>query len=229
MRKFESYLQSLDVFTIPSKMNKTFLDKSKVYRYIERIAMVSSGGDNLTPSSRQVVEWMNKIQDWNPKFFTLSHIPEKYLIFASKFLRLVIIARMTEAPDLASAYHLKLRDAYDTEDMLKNPQVLRRSEEHLATLLNEVEMQLNGTSYLAGEEFSLADVMLVPVLARLMVLNLEDEYINSRRNLAEYWNMVKQRPSYKKVIGRYFNGQNRYKTLLKTWLILRIRSILKRY
>ncbi|KAM7518769.1 hypothetical protein LguiB_017731 [Lonicera macranthoides] len=98
---------------------------------------------------------------------------------------------MIEAPDLASVYHLKLREAYETEDMLKNPKVLRQSEEHLAKLLDEVEMQLNETSYFAGEELNLADVMLMPVLAQLMVLNLEKEYINSLPNLADYWKMVK--------------------------------------
>lgn len=201
----------------------------EIIQYIERIAMVSSGGANLIVSSREVVEWMHKIQEWNPKFFTLSHVPEKYRMFVSKFVRRVVIARMAESPDLASAYHRKLRDAYETEDKLRNLEVLRRNEEHLARLLDEVEAKLSETSYLAGDEFTLADVMLIPVLARLVLLKLEDEYINSRPNVAEYWSVVQQRPSYKKVIGRYFNGWNRYKTLIKTWCFVRIRSALKRY
>jgi glutathione S-transferase len=172
---------------------------------------------------------MQKIQDWNPKFFTLSHIPEKYRFYVSKFIRRVVISRMAEYPDLAGAYHQKLREAYVTEDKLKNQDVLRRSKEHLIRLLDEVETQLNETEYVAGEEFSMADAMLIPVLARLVLLNLEDEYISSRPNIAKYWIWVQQRPSYKKVIGKYFDGWRRYKTLIKTWCFVRIRSMLKRY
>ncbi|KAK9289659.1 hypothetical protein L1049_007817 [Liquidambar formosana] len=131
--------------------------------------------------------------------FSLSHVPEKYRLFVSKFIRRVIIARMAESPDLASAYHSKLRDAYDTEDKLRNLDVLKRSKEHLVRLLDEVETKLSETAYLAGEEFTMADVMLIPVLARLVLLNLEDEYIGSRPKIAEYWNVIQQRPSYKKV------------------------------
>uniref|UniRef100_A0A2P2K556 Glutathione S-transferase TCHQD isoform X2 n=1 Tax=Rhizophora mucronata TaxID=61149 RepID=A0A2P2K556_RHIMU len=172
---------------------------------------------------------MEKIQKWNPKFFTLSHVPEKYRRTVSKFIRRVVIARLAESPELASAYHQKLKDAYKTEDKLKAPQVLKRSKEHLIKLLDEIEAKLNETTYLAGEEFSMADVMLIPVLARLVLLDLEDEYISSRPNIARYWVSVQHRPSYRKVIGKYFNGWRKYRTLTKTWCFVRFRSLLRRY
>ncbi|KAL2894004.1 Glutathione S-transferase TCHQD [Bienertia sinuspersici] len=201
----------------------------EIIQYIERIAAVSSIGDDMKLSSREVLEWIHKIQEWNPKYFTLSHVPEKHRLYVSKFLRQVIIARMAEYPDLASAYHLRLRDAYDTEEKLTDPEVIRSSEEHLVRLLDEVETQLNQTSYLAGEEFTMADVMLIPILARLMLLNLENEYLINRPNIADYWRMVQQRPSYKKVVGKYFDGWRRQKTLAKTWCFIRMRNLLKKY
>lgn len=201
----------------------------EIIQYVERIALVSSGGDGVSISSREVVEWMQKIQDWNPKFFTLSHIPAKYRVYVSRFLRRVVIARMAESPHLAGAYHQKLREEYETEDKLKNPEVVQQDKEHLIRLLDEVERQLHETAYLAGEEFSMADVMLIPVLARLMLLDLEKEYISSRPRIAEYWVLMQQRPCYKRVIGKYFDGWRRYKTLTKTWCLVRMRSMLKRY
>ncbi|XP_055960131.1 glutathione S-transferase TCHQD isoform X2 [Mercurialis annua] len=204
-------------------------DTIEIILYIERIAVVSVGADESSFSTREVVEWMHKIQQWNPKYFTLSCIPKKYRMTVSKFLRRVVIARMAESPDLASAYHRKLKQAYETEDKLKNQEVVRRSKEHLIRLLDEVETQLNEASYLTGEEFSMADAMLIPVLARLVLLNLEDEYLNSRPNIAEYWILVQQRPSYRKVIGKYFNGWRKYKTLIKTWSFVRFRSLLRKY
>ncbi|XVF39251.1 hypothetical protein PTKIN_Ptkin01aG0020300 [Pterospermum kingtungense] len=204
-------------------------DAIEIILYIERIAVVSVGNHGIAFSSEEVIEWMRKVQEWNPKYFTLSHIPNKYRLFASKFIRKVVIARMAESPGLASAYHSKLREAYETEEKLKNPDVQKRSKDHLVQLLDEVETKLNETTYLVGDEFTMADVMLIPVLARLVLLNLEDEYINCRPNIAEYWSLVQKRPSYKKVIGKYFNGWRKRKTLMKTWCILHIRNWLKRY
>lgn len=201
----------------------------EIIQYVERIAVVSSGGDNIICSSREVIEWMQKIQEWNPKFLTLAHIPEKYRDYVSKFIRRVIIARMAEFPDLAAAYHNKLKEAYETEEKLKNPDVLERDKERLTRLLDEVETQLNETAYLVGEEFTMADVMLIPVLSRLVLLNLEDEYISTRPNISEYWILVQQRPSYEKVIGKHFNGWRKYKTLIKTWCFVRVRTMLRRF
>ncbi|KAG6435910.1 hypothetical protein SASPL_100791 [Salvia splendens] len=204
-------------------------DTIEIIQYIERIAMVSCGGEESSLSSGDVVEWIYKIQQWNPKLFTLSHVPPKYHLTVSKFLRRVIIARMAECPDLASAYHRKLKEAYDTEDKLKDPETLRRSEEHLERILDEADEKLSDTTYLLGEEFTLADVVFIPVLSRLVLLNLEDKYIATRPNLAEYWNLVKKRPSYRKVIGKNFDGWRRHYTLFKTWCFVRIRSLLKHY
>ncbi|KAK7301438.1 hypothetical protein RJT34_12302 [Clitoria ternatea] len=200
-----------------------------IIQYIERIAVVSAGAESISAASREVIEWMQRIQEWDPKLFTLFQIPEKYRLYVSKFIRRVVIARMSESPELASDYHRKLREAYETEEKLKEAEVLRRSKEDLVRLLDEVERQLSETPFLAGQEFTMADVMLIPVLARLELLDLEKEYIVGRPNIAEYWLLVQQRPSYKKVIGKYFNGWRKHKTLLKTWCLVRIRTLLKRY
>lgn len=82
-----------------------------------------------------------------------------------------------------------IREAYDTEDKIKAHGALGRSKDHLLRLLDEAETKLDGgdeCSRLAGNEFSMADVILVPVLARFSRLDLEDEYISSRKNHGEY-------------------------------------------
>ena len=111
----------------------------------------------IQPVNTEVHEWMQKVDGWNPKIFTLTHTPVKYRAFVSKFIRRVLISRMAEAPDLASMYHVKLRDAYETEDRLKDPDTMQQCEEELSKLLDDVESQLNKTKYLAGDEFLLAD------------------------------------------------------------------------
>ncbi|XP_051139161.1 glutathione S-transferase TCHQD [Andrographis paniculata] len=205
-------------------------DTVEIIKYIERIAMVSAGGDESSLSGGEVIEWIRKIQQWNPKYFTLAHIPPKHRLAVTKFLRRVIIARMAECPDLASAYHRKLKEAYDTEEKLSDPQVLRRSEAHLEQILDEAENRLRETAYLVGEEFSLADMAFVPLLSRLSLLKLEETYIVEKRpNLAKYWKKVQKRPSYRKVIGRNFHGWRRHRMVMKTWFYVQIRTLLKHY
>lgn len=196
-------------------------------RYIDRLTISLNGEDK--PINTEVMEWMQKIEGWSSKIFTLSHAPDKYRQFVSKFVRRVAIARMAEAPDLASAYHVKLREAYDIEDKLKDPDIVKQSEEKLARLLDDAEMQLNETKYLAGDEFTMADSMFVPVLACITLLDLEEEFINSRPKIAEYYSLVKHRPSYKVVIGKYFSGWRKHRTFLKTLFFLGIRSMFSRY
>jgi large subunit ribosomal protein L11e len=144
---------SLPVFQNGSHIIYKTID---IIQYIERIAVVSAGYEDISSSRSEVIAWMKKIQEWDPKYFSLSHIPEKYRVYVSKFIRRVVIARMSDAPELAGAYHRKLREAYQTEEKLKDPDVLRRTREHLGTLLDEAERQLSETPYLAGEEFTMA-------------------------------------------------------------------------
>ncbi|KAK8948587.1 Glutathione S-transferase TCHQD [Platanthera zijinensis] len=198
-----------------------------MFRYIERVAVSLNGGDSTI--SEEIMLWMQQIEEWNPKFFTLSHVPNKYRLFISKFVRRVVIARMAEAPDIASVYHVKLREAYETEDKLKDPDIVKQSVEKLTALLDEAETRLKETKYLAGDEFTLADSMFIPLLVRLTLLNLEKEFIFVRPRLAEYHNIVKQRSSYKVVIGRYFSGWRKYKTLMKTICFLCIRNMFRKY
>lgn len=195
--------------------------------YIDRL-LVSLDGKNSSITA-EVKEWMLKIEAWNPKIFTLAHIPSKYRLFVSKFIRRVVIARMSECPDLASVYHVKLRAAYEIEDKLKNPDIVKQSEEQLVKLLDDAEMQLHETTYLAGDEFSLSDSMFVPVLARLTLLNLDEEYISCRPKIAEYYELVKHRSSYKKVIGKHFSGWRKYRMLLKTLCFLSFRTVFRKY
>ncbi|GER49148.1 glutathione S-transferase family protein [Striga asiatica] len=204
-------------------------DTIEIIQYIDRIAMVSSGFNGPTLDSPETTNWIQKIQQWNSEYFTLSHLPAKYRLSASKFLRRVIIARMAECPELASAYHERLKEAYETEEKLKDSEILTRSRVQLERILDEAEVQLKEKKYLVGESFTLADVVFVPVLSRLAVLELEEKYIETRPNVAEYWGLVRERPSYGKVIGKYFDGWRRHKTLFKTWCFVKMRSLLKQY
>ncbi|KAJ0973175.1 hypothetical protein J5N97_021134 [Dioscorea zingiberensis] len=164
-----------------------------IIQYIDRLAVSLSGEVNVS-GEEKIIEWMQKIDGWNPKMFTLSHIPDKYRKFS---------------PDLASSYHMKLRDAYETEDKLKDPDTVQESEEKLVRILGDAEMQLNET--------------------KITLLNLEEEYINCRPNITAYYKLVKHRASYKVVIGKHFSGWRKHRMLLKTLCFICIRILFRGY
>lgn len=193
------------------------------------MAALSSGGEYNANVSDSLLSWMQKIQDWEPTIFTLSRVPNKFRLFVCKFLRRVIIARMAEAPDMASSYHIKLREAYQFEDLLKDPKQPAMSEEQLFSLLDCVEDKLKESRYLSGDEFGLVDYLFIPILARIKLLNLVEVYIDSRPNVAHYWSIVQLRPSYKAVIGRYFTGWRKYTTLMRTFCFVGLRTVFRRY
>jgi len=136
---------------------------------------------------------------------------------------------MAESPDFAREYHLKLRDAYATEEQLKDQDAVNQSKEQLINLLDDADNQLAESTYLLGEEFSMADAMFVPILARIEVLNKGDEYISSRTHLSDYWIRVKKRPSYHAVIGKYFSGWRKFRTLYSTYCVVWVRNLFRRY
>lgn len=177
----------------------------------------------------KLLEWMKKVTEWSPKLFTLSHIPYKLRRYFSRFKRRVVIARMASNPELSSKYRVKLHNAYATEELLENPEAVTANKQQLIDLLDASESQLASTEYLAGGSFTMADVVFIPLLARMELLSVENEYINSRSHLSEYWAKMKQRPTYHTVIGRYFSGLNKYKTLLTTALNIGFRDLFRRY
>lgn len=188
-------------------------DTLPILQYIDSINE-PLGGDAV--DREKMLVWMRWIDLWNPKLFTLRHVPQKYRLFFSRFQRRAAIARMAECPELADKYHLKLRSAYATEEQLKDKEMINSSNELLIKILDAAEGQLSSTNFLAGGAFSMADCMFIPILARINLLNLEEEYIGSRSHLLDYWNRVKKRPSYHAVIGKYFSGWKKYKTLYAT-------------
>ncbi|KAJ7540881.1 hypothetical protein O6H91_10G037300 [Diphasiastrum complanatum] len=185
------------------------------------------GGDKVNlPLAK---EWMQNIDSWDPKLFTLSNIPEKYRQFFSRFKRQVVISRMAENPDLASQYHEKLQSMHALEKDLKDEAVINENKNELVSLLNCAEDQLGSTQYLAGDAFSMADAMFLPLLGRIELLKLDTELIKSRVKLDQYWEKAKTRPSYQVVIGKYSTNLGKFRVLGSSVLNMKLRTLFKRY
>ncbi|GLJ06405.1 hypothetical protein SUGI_0038350 [Cryptomeria japonica] len=201
-------------------------DTLSIIQYIDSLKD-PLGGDAV--DREKMLEWMKWIDTWNPKLFTLSHIPHKYRLFFSRFQRRAIVTRMAESSDLIDKYRSKLQNAYITEEQLKDKDLINNTEEQLIKILDAAENQLVSQTFLAGGAFSMADCMFVPILARIELLNLSEEYISPRKQLSDYWSRVKERRSYRTVIGKYFSGWRKYKTLYGTYSSVWLRNFFRRY
>ncbi len=169
------------------------------------------------------------MDEWDSKPFTLSHVPERLLRFFSRFKRRVVIARMAKNPDLANKYHSKLNSMHAMEEQLKSIEALAANEQQLLDLLDAAEDQLGTTEFMAGFAFSIADAAMIPVLARIELLKLDDELIQPRPRVLEYWERMKERPSYRKVIGRYSSQLKMMKLIVPSICNVGIRSLFKKY
>jgi glutathione S-transferase len=67
--------------------------------------------------------------------------------------------------------------------------------------LDLLDARLAAEPYLAGEQFSLADIVYLPDLAYLMATPLQPA-VSSRRNVAAWWARCAERPSWRKATGR---------------------------
>jgi len=68
--------------------------------------------------------------------------------------------------------------------------VLAILDQHLAT-----------STFMAGAEFTLADIGYMPYVEYLYAAG-ESELVTSHKHLAAWWNRVAERPSWKKAIGK---------------------------
>lgn len=77
--------------------------------------------------------------------------------------------------------------------------------EQLAKVLDVYEKQLEGRAYLAGDAFSLADLVHLPYASMLFRAGQAD-LIESRPNVSRWWKSIATRPSWRKVTGE-LSGQ----------------------
>jgi glutathione S-transferase len=76
--------------------------------------------------------------------------------------------------------------------------------QRMVQLLDEMEEALGQHAWLAGADYTLADVAFTPYLARLEHLNIL-AMVGDRKNLADWYARAKARPSFREGIGKWEN------------------------
>lgn len=87
------------------------------------------------------------------------------------------------------------------QDVFKRPQtpeVLDEARQKVGVALTELEKQLSRQEYLAGSEFSLADLCFMPYFDYAMSTELKPS-IEKRPKISAWWKRISERPSWRKV------------------------------
>lgn len=82
----------------------------------------------------------------------------------------------------------------------QDERLIRQSEEKLKKVLDVYEKRLGENRYLAGDEFTLADLSHLPNTQYLVNATDRGELFTSGENVARWWGEISSRESWKKVI-----------------------------
>jgi glutathione S-transferase len=79
-----------------------------------------------------------------------------------------------------------------------NAEIVEQGEKGSARVLDVLDRALDGQQYLAGSQFTLADVCFMPYLGYLFAARAT-ELVTSRKNVASWWGRLSERSSWRKV------------------------------
>ncbi|EHA8587650.1 glutathione S-transferase F11 [Cocos nucifera] len=78
--------------------------------------------------------------------------------------------------------------------------VIQRSRQKLNKVLDIYDRRLQETRFLAGDNFTLADLSHLPNAQRLVSNNKCSSLITSRKKVSKWWDEISSRPSWKRVV-----------------------------
>ncbi|KAG6585517.1 Glutathione S-transferase F8, chloroplastic [Cucurbita argyrosperma subsp. argyrosperma] len=90
----------------------------------------------------------------------------------------------------------------------QDEKAIKESEEKLSKVLDVYEQRLEQSRYLAGDEFSLADLSHLPNIHYLVNLTDRAELFTSRKNVERWWNEISGRESWKEVVEMQKQGSS---------------------
>ncbi|KAK9164618.1 hypothetical protein Scep_000217 [Stephania cephalantha] len=82
----------------------------------------------------------------------------------------------------------------------QDPNVIKQSEEKLVKVLDVYERRLGESRFLAGEEFTLADLSHLPNTQYLVDRTDKGGLFTERKNVGRWWDEISSRDSWKKVV-----------------------------
>ena len=118
---------------------------------------------------------------------------------------------VSKYPSLKDSYSEKLVDVEAWEKGLKDNEGIKEAATQIENVLDVLEATLKKQRWLAGNEYSLADLAWTPVLARFEMLGfISENSAEKRPEVTRYFDHLKRRPSYEIAIAGPAQGMRKY-------------------
>jgi glutathione S-transferase len=206
-------------------------DSSEIVEYVNsKMPGGLLGGSDA--DQQQAVQWADKIKRWDGNLFLAANGgggSAKLLSRLQEFKVKYAEARAQERPDLRDVYDKKIKALKQAAAESHDAAAVAANEEVLVDILNEAEQQLGKTQYLAGGAYSIADVTFTPLLFRLGMGGKTAYYLDPRPHVSNYYNRMKQRPSFQEVFGPASSKLTLAKTILPALLKVQLATLTGRY
>ncbi|MEE3000700.1 MAG: glutathione S-transferase family protein [Pseudomonadota bacterium] len=109
---------------------------------------------------------------------------------------------LNNTPQLSLASDWKARKRRYVEEGLADPDAHKAIVVHEITL-DKMETALNDNKYVAGDNFTLADIALIPYLNRLYMLSMLGNWCKDKPNTLDWFNRMRTRKSFFPAIDKY--------------------------
>ncbi|KAJ3071379.1 Ganglioside induced differentiation associated protein [Quaeritorhiza haematococci] len=194
-----------------SDNGKVINESQEILEYVDSLGDGPLGGPNTDRAL--VSEWVGRLCSWDGNLYGLGtstggSIKKFFLKDFNDFKIKFSEARMAENPDLVDAYRRKIESLSVLLDDSEDPAKVEANNKELMELFDDAETQLRKTKWLAGDEYTMADVVMTCILWKSLNGGTSSEYLKPRQRLREYFEAVQKRPSWKvavEISGRATN------------------------
>ena len=145
----------------------------------------------------QVNKWVNLIAPWNGNVFMTAVQPDSVMAIFKKLNGYKIKfcqEQIKEHPELASLYQCKI----DYMLAMPSDQVKEDNIRQIKSILEECEGQLEHSKFIAGNDYTIADVLLTCALVRIQSAG-QSAMVKPLKHLSQYFDRIQQRPSFQKT------------------------------
>ena len=147
-------------------------------------------------ASRELMErWYALADSLDFRLFSFSTVNPRLAAFGvkTKLKKLRVYAR--RYPELRAEYEAKIEDISRLGEQSRDPSVVEEQRAEIERQLDALDAVLAEHPFIAGETYSLADVIWTVSLTRLIFLK-QARLIDARPNLLAYYERMRARPSY---------------------------------
>jgi glutathione S-transferase len=198
----------------------TVFDSATIMQYIDR----NFAGPSLIPEDEEKSKLMHywlDVQDQFPiRGLTYGNVKGLLgkLVRSDTPKRVEKIQRLLHAnPDLAADYRAKLRDTEQWIDEQSNTTVVSEINAEMELLLDQLGQQVKNNQWIVGDEFTLADIAWMTILARMDFIGLAPVMWGGGKRPAveEYYERLKMVPCFDSEITHYQNHFDMFKRFSK--------------